>query len=565
MSVKLNPTAPRPQQPTSAATPPPATKPELAPMPPVLGPNGELLGDDYGKKVDGFQQSAPKPAPMPPVAGNGTPQEKPLDPSTLPTYVPPELAPYADKPQAQTSPAPSTPPQAAPTPSTPPPQPQTTPRPAAPGSTPSVAPTLSLEKPTAPESLTVRSMRQVEPMAGGLVRGQGAVQQLNNNHPEIITTLKGGNVAVSTLSGTPTGLNHSFNGDFRIFSSNQNRTGGTLHQTVALHNPSDKPVTVKVNTWASTTTAEAPYRDTQKNPDGTAFKNRETLQQGVQPNGPGQLNAARILRGDNELPQQSRTLTIPPGGTVTLPSSAVRNGNELITQGDLHSNGPVQVGIVYNSSPPTTEQVKQQLQTGKSLATSHHDKVPTPLDAPGSIIFGRVAGVAESSSYRGVMSNSQDHSRYLVTGSGEQSFAFNTKRGTDLGTGRNEASRMIARNGNASYESPLNYGAEFSMGGAFHNPTNQPKRVQLFLDSPVSSNDSRVMRGTFEVKLRTSEQGQPQTKYVTVSQTQQTRGKESLLEFTLPPGASYQVDLRTIYGANNTGPQSIRVVTSEAQ
>jgi len=135
----------------------------------------------------------------------------------------------------------------------------------------------------------------------------------------------------------------------------------------------------------------------------------------------------------------------------------------------------------------------------------------------------------------------------------------------DLGTGRNEAARMVARNDNAAYESPLNYGAELNLGGAFHNPTSQPQRVQLFLDSPVSSNDSRVMRGSFEVKLQTSEGAPPQTQTVTVSQTQQTRGKTPLLEFTLQPGASAQVDLRTVYGANNTGPQAIRVVTSKAE
>ena len=515
MTVKLNPSASRPP-PSASLAPALAVKAERAALPPVLGPKGEQLGDDFHRQFDSFQ---------PQTLAQARPTARGRTPTAAPGSTPT----------------------------------------AAPGSTPTVAPALSLAAPTAPESLTVRPMRKVEPMAGGLVLGKGAVQQLNNNHPEIITSLKDGNIAISTLSGTPTGLNHSFNGDFRLFSSNQNRTGDTLQQTVALHNPSNKPVTVTVKAWATTTTAEAPYQDPSKKADGTAFENLETLQRGITVNGPGQYSAARILRGDNELPQQSRTVTIPPGGTVTLPSTSLPNGNELITQGNLHSTGPVQVGIVYNTSTPTTAQVQKQLQTGSRLGTSHHDKVPTPLGAPGAIIFGRVAGVTETSTYRGVMSNSQDHSRYLVTGAGEQSFAFNTKRGVDLGTGRNEAARMVARNDNAAYESPLNYGAEFNIGGVFHNATSQPQRVQIFLDSPVDSNDSRVMRGTFEVKLRTSERASPQTQYVTVSQAQQTRGKTPMLEFTLQPGASAQADLRTIYGANNTGPQVIRVVTSKAQ
>ena len=518
MSVKLNPSASRPLQAPISATAP-AIKAEPAAL---LGTNGE--------PIDRFQQ-----APMAPVMKGYVTQ--------------PELTLAGRETKA-----PPTAPGSKPT--------------VAPGKTPTVAPALSLAAPTAPESLTVRPMRKIEAMAGGLVLGKGAVQQLNNNHPEIITSLKDGNIAISTLSGTPTGLNHSFNGVFRLFSSNQNRTGATLMQTVALHNPSDKPVTVTVSAWATTNTSEANYQDPSKRADGTAFENLETLQRGstVTPNGPGQYNAARILLGDNELPPQSRKVTIPPGGTVTLPSASLPDGNELITQGHLHSDGPVQVGIVYNTNTPTAAQVEKQLQAGSRLGTSHHDKVPTPLGAPGAIIFGRVAGVAETSTYRGVMSNSQDHSRYLVTGPGEQSFAFNTKRSVSLGTDRpNEAARMVARNDNAAYESPLNYGAEFNIGGVFHNATSQPQRVQIFLDSPVDSNDSRVMRGTFEVKLRTSERASPQTQYVTVSQAQQTRGKTPMLEFTLQPGASAQADLRTIYGANNTGPQVIRVVTSKAQ
>lgn len=499
MSVKLPPVAPPSIKSTQADVARPSPPGNL---PPVLGPDGRPLSDDPLQWEDGFKSEPPRRAPVQLSPSTGTP--RPVD-------TPPAVAPA-----------------------------------------------------NAAGALTLRPLPAVATVDGGLVHGKGAVQQLNSNHPEIITRegLAKGNVAISTLAK---GLNHSFNGPFRIFSSNQNRTGAPLHQTLALHNPGNQPVTVTVNTWASTTTREAPYKDTQKNPDGTAFTGRETFTQGVATNGPGQFNAARILRGDNELPAGKRTLTIPPGGTVTLPSSSVASGQELITQGDLISNGPVQAAIVYNSEAPTTEQVKRQLDAGRYIGTSGHDKEPTPLDAPGAIIFSRVSGVVETSQYEGRLTNSQDHSRYLVTGPGEQSYAFNTKRGVDLGTGRNEASRVLVRaeHNKSAYESPLNYGAEFKLGGTFHNPTQQPRKVRLFIDSPIKSNDSRVMRGTFEVTVRTSPDAPPQKRLVTLSQSQQTRGQTPLAEFTLPPGASYGVDLRTIYGANNTGPQAVRVVTSD--
>jgi hypothetical protein len=501
----------------------------VADLPPVLGPNGEMLGDDFG-------------------LGGGSKFE-------------------AKKPTPPASQAPVT-----------------TPRPSAPAPASVATPSLSAPT-TSPASLMVRSMRPMEPLAGGLIRGAGAVQQLNNNNPEIITTLDKGGIAVSTLSklpplpaGAPASavaarervnagrLGHSFNGEFRLFSSNQNRTGAPIHQTVALHNPGKEPITVTVKNWASTTSAESPYKDTQKGPDGKAFANRESIQQGVVPNGPAMMTAADVLRGKNELPEGSRTLVIPPGQTRLLPSRQVPNNNEMMVQGTLHSSGPVQAAVVYNKTAPDLARVNKQLATEALITTSSHDKTPTDPNNPEPgkpFIFGRVAGVSEASTYKGVISNSEDFSRFVTTGAGEQSFAFNTKQGNDLGAGRVESAAMVARNPNSAYASHLNYGAEFNMGGVFHNPTNSPKKVQVYLDSPVPSNDSRVMRGVFEVSGRASPEAQATKNYLTVSQTQQTRSRTPMAEFTIPPGGSYELNLRTIYPANNTGPHALRVVTSE--
>ncbi len=523
-SIKLPPAAQRAvTPPTTSSTP--AARPPVADLPPVVGPNGELLGDDFGLKGDSFKPATPPPA------------SRPTTPSASPT--------------------PSRPPVV----TTPPPPPP-----------PVVTGPVSGGAPTAPASLTLRQMRPVERLDGGLVLGKDAVPQLNSNHPEIITTLAKGGIAVSTLSPQPgasnnsSRLDHSFNGPFRLFSSNQNRTGSPIHQTVALHNPGSEPITVKVKTFATTTTSEAGYLDTQKDANGKAFVNQESVKEGVHANGPAQRTAARILQGHNEVPASERLVTIPPGGTAVLPSSALPDRNELITQGEFESSGPVQAAIVYNAKPPSLERVKTQLRTEGLLTTSSHDRVPTDPNNPQPgqpFIFGRVAGVAETSTYKGRMSNSEDHTRFLTDVVGEQSFAFNTKQGTDLGTGRVESSPMLARNANAAYASHLNYGAELNLGGTFHNPTDKPKRVRLFIDSPVSSNDSRVLRNVFEVSTRSAPDADPNKRYVTVSQSQQTRGRTPLAEFVVPPGGSYEVDLRALYSANNTGPHAVRVVTDE--
>ncbi len=527
-SVKLPPAAAR--VPTTSS-PSAAERPAaIADMPPVEGPNGELLGDDFGVRGDSFQPTAQPTAPVRPTTPSA-----PTAPSA-PVARPPVI----------------TPPQAPPT---------------------SSVPVPSLETPAGAGSLRVRQMRPVEPVAGGLVLGKGAVAQLNSNNPEIITTLAKGGIAVSTLSPSPQAsnnssrLDYSFNGPFRLFSSNQNRTGAPIHQTVALHNPGSEPITVKVKAFATTATGEAPYVDTQKDANGKAFVNRESVLEGVHANGPAQRNAARILQGHNEVPAAERTLTIPPGETRLLPTSTVPNGQELISQGEFESSGPVQAAIVYNKQKPDLARVKQQLATEGLLTTSSHDPVPTDPNnpRPGGFVFGRVAGVAESSAYRGVLSNSEDHTRFLTDRAGEQSFAFNTKQGNDLGTGRVESSPLARRNANAAYASHLNYGAEMNLGGVFHNPTSTPKRVRLFLDSPVASNDSRVLRNVFEVSVRNAPGAEAQKRLMTVSQSQQTRGRTPLAEVVIPPGGSYELNLRALYAANNTGPHAVRVVTDEVR
>lgn len=397
-------------------------------------------------------------------------------------------------------------------------------------------------------------------MEGGLVLGKRRIPQLNSNHPEIITSIERGNIAVSTLAGTPSGLDYRFEGPFAIFSSNQNRSGRTLYQTVAFRNPSDRPVRVIIDSWAATDTSQAPYADSEKGPDGKAFTNRERVVSGVKPNGPGQYNAALVLTEANQIPTSLRTIVIPPGGVAALPARPLGKGLELVTQGRLRSDGPIEAAILYNTEKVDIPAIERQLLTGRRIETSGHDPVPTPVGAAGPMIFGRVAGVVETAAYEGRMSNSAG-GRFLVDGPDETSFAFNTKRGTDLGTGRNEAARMEARYENAAYESPLNYGSEIRLSGTFANISRESREISIFIDSPIKSNDSRVLRGTFEITVTDPDTGRKSVKTVSVSQTQQTRSRLSLADLRLAPGQEADVTVRTVYGANNTGPHSLRIMS----
>ena len=115
-----------------------------------------------------------------------------------------------------------------------------------------------------------------EALEGAFATGADAVPQLNANDPECLTTLSHDRVIeVSTLA--PAGrahpdahLDYAFEGRFRVFVSNQNRTGAPVHQVIALHAPGDRAVSVRVLTLASTRTDEAPYRDGPGSPTDTA-------------------------------------------------------------------------------------------------------------------------------------------------------------------------------------------------------------------------------------------------------------------------------------------------------
>lgn len=443
---------------------------------------------------------------------------------------------------------------------------------------PAPAPTRT-EAVSAPSAL--RPLKSVEGLDGKFT----GPAQFNSNHPEILTALPDGKLlTLSTLSPAgkahPTAhQGHSFQGDFRVMTSHQNRTGRPAVQNLVLHNPSDRPVTVKVRAFASHTALDVPYPDAQEHvvrdargalvrtlpvPPAEAVVEDAA---GRLANGPGDAVARDILRGRN-LAGMVRELVIPPGASAVLSSLPHPHGTERVTQAELSSDGPVQMAEVYTRGKATLPQLERTLQSSNLVPRdAHHDRVPSVPGAGGSFIYGRVAGVVPASTFDAQMTNDTGRKQFLLTGTGTQRFAVNTKTTQRLGTGVDGAAPVATRYADSAYASHANYGGEFKVGGAFRNTTHAPLTVSVYLDTPPEARAgvSRSLRNTVESVVRESPDSDGARRYLYANQTEGTVSSRPLATVTVPPGATRHVELRMFYAANNTSPHVLRVETAAAR
>lgn len=408
----------------------------------------------------------------------------------------------------------------------------------------------------------------IERLDGGFDAAREQRQQLQSNHPEILSQLPdAGAILVSTL--VPTGkahpdahLDHAFARPFRVLISHQNQTGRAAYQTLALHNPGARGVRVDIEALASTTTSEAPYQDLAGRPFPALAPNPGARDA----NGPGDRTATRILLGERE--GGVTTVVVPPHGTISLHTALHAARQELVTQAELVADGALQAAVIYTRVAPTPADLARVLQQGALVARSANDPIASPPGAPGSLIYGRVAGVVGKSTFDGAFTNDLQHRAFLAVAHCERRYAFNTRRGgpqVDLGTGLDQAgplargaSGQLLRYPDAAYANNGNYGAEFFLRGQIVNPTARSVRVRAYIDTPgqVAAGVSRALRNTLAV---TTEEQAPELWYA--NQRSGTLAQQPLANLVLAPGQTRDLVLRFFYAANNTSPHILRVRT----
>lgn len=372
--------------------------------------------------------------------------------------------------------------------------------------------------------------QEVRPLPGKL----DSVPVFNSNSPEGV---KADGILLSTFPSTdkkvPTAhLNYPLQGRFDIFAHHFSyfpKDLQTLYLGIIVHNPTKKPVTIEVLAAASYLLSDAPYITLSpylENTDGKVYS------------GPGDRAVSDVLRGLRQAgfsrklvlaPRESQMLMNLPISVRNLAKAV--NGRSTLMQ--LNSSDKVYVASLamfakQQSDPAPTLAQWQQLLLAGSLS-SPRDKTPTPpAQTSGKLIYGRVAGVSEGSTWQALLVDNPQAKNLTIPAPGQAiSYAINTLKGGRLGTGQVQTAKMLARYPDTAYEANGNYGVLYNLAIPLINSTNKAQSVTLTLATPLKEDklsqkglrfrqpslDFPFFRGT--VRLRYSDDsGQKQTRYV---------------------------------------------------
>lgn len=424
--------------------------------------------------------------------------------------------------------------------------------------------------------------QEVRPLPGKL----DTVPMFNSNSPEWLRTE---GILLSTFPPSAKAvpqahLNFPFSGRFDIFAHHQTinpKDLQTFYLGIILHNSGTQTVSVDVLQAASHLTKDSPYIKLPsyvENQDNTVFS------------GAGDRASHDILQNKRQADFPSR-LIIPPGQYRMLLNhpmpvkNADRNLNGRSTLMRLQSNGKVYAASLATFAKknadgteraPTLEEWISLLNTG-SLALPR-DKTPSPPEQiGGQLIYGRVAGVAQGSVWKALLSDSSNSNNLTIPQPGKAiSYGINTLRGGRLGTNQIQTAPMLVRYPDTAYEAHGNYAVEYNISLPLYNPTNQPQTVTLTLETPLKEDklsqgglrfrkpslDFPFFRGS--VRLRyTSDKGELNTRYVHLwHRTGQVL--EPLEKLVILPQNRRSVQLDFIYPPDSTPPQVLTIKTLTA-
>jgi hypothetical protein len=441
-----------------------------------------------------------------------------------------------------------------------------------------------------------------------LLPGQfDTIPVFNSNSPEVV---KNEGILLSTLQpgnqrNFQVHLNYSFNGRFDVFTHHIARPNlsGTEAQNrqmnlgILVHNPGNTPVRLDVvQALSYTTKDDAPF---------TALPDYTDNSQGQFFSGPGSRLATDLLRGTSEKPS---FIVVPPGQSQVLFQRPIPNGSARSGLMRLRSNGKVQVASIAlldkaetpavnpwaighitnipanNPRPevqtpvpkpitkyrsPSTEDWQTALNT-LPLATPR-DVTPTPPGHFGSLVYGRVAGVAEGSRWEAFLTD-QPNSRYLSIPDRQGAFSYvlNTPDSGTLGTGQVQTGRLFVRYPDTAYDNHGNYGAYYRLTMPLQNNTGAEQAVTIKLQTPLKDQFARdtlrfssqpedkiFFRGTIRITYE-GEQGEPIARQIHVIQRRGERG-QPLVALRLPAGSQKLVELDLIYPPDATPPQVVTI------
>lgn len=402
---------------------------------------------------------------------------------------------------------------------------------------------------------------------------------LNSNSPEVINT---GGILLSTFpkSGKTSPRAHldfALNGEFYIFAHHVTRRRSrrgkrSLYQGILLHNPTSKPVQVKVLQATSfLSSAHAPF---------VPLKSQIVDSTGKVFSGPGSRITSVILRGKSQ-PGWTSKVVIPPRKSHMLVNRAIPPSNSRTTWMRLRTDGPLYVASMAKHGTPWY--------SGPSLATwklllakgeliKPRDKVPSLLDFKGSkFIYGRVAGISKGGEWRATVTDTPQSNELKIPKSG-QAFSYvisSLHRGT-FGTGQIQSAPMLKRYDDTAYLAHGNYGLKYNLDIPLHNTTQRTQTVTIALQTPLkedrltrkglrflkSPSGPICFRGTIKLSFPQGSptQSVPEQQYFHLVQRCGQQGKP-LVTLPISPQGTIRAKVELLYPPDSTPPQVLTIRT----
>jgi hypothetical protein len=435
-----------------------------------------------------------------------------------------------------------------------------------------------------PESLTqeIIEVQEVRPLPENLDN----VPVFNSNSPEMVSQE---GILLSTFPREgkkfpQAHLNFVFNGRVDVFTHHISLPPSpdnwrTLYLGVILFNPGVEPVKINILQGASYLgQPDAPFIDLPSFLDNS---------QGRIYAGPGNRVMNDILRGKRHSGFPA-SLIIPPGKSQLLMNHPIPvrdleapiNGRSSLIR--LRSNGLVYMASLAMFAPRDNrgEERAPNLKEWEFLLKNYdrvkpRDLIPTaPNQRNGSMIYGRVAGVALGSRWRSRLVDHSGNSNLTIPERGKAfSYGINTLPAGQLGTNQTQSAKMLVRYPDTAYMAHGNYGIEYNLSLPLYNNTKNHQTVILTIQTPIKMNKlmgggliflepplSRVLfRGTVRVSYE-RDRNQRETRYVHLVQRRGQRG-EPLVQLELKPGERRVVEVDFVYPPDASPPQVLTVKT----
>ncbi|NET84161.1 MAG: DUF3370 domain-containing protein [Moorea sp. SIO1F2] len=441
--------------------------------------------------------------------------------------------------------------------------------------------TLAQATPAPTPQVEIVQLQEIRPLPGQLDN----VPVFNSNSPELVQTE---GILLSTFPPSDKGnpgahLNFPFQGRFDIFAHHVAKAPTledlrTLYLGIILYNPGKEPVTVDIIEAASyLSQPDAPFIELPSQLDNSSGRVYA---------GPGSRVMSDILRGGRQdgfpaqlviQAQQSRMLlNLPiPVRTLTPPI----NGRSTLMR--LYSDGKVYAASLAQYAPldsdgnersPTIAQWQNLLEQGELAGP--RDRAPTaPMATSGSIIYGRVAGVARGSRWQAQLVDNPTAQSLTIPQPGKAfSYGLSTLHHGRLGTGQIQSAPMLVRYPDTAYFAHGNYGVQYSLTLPLINPTRDTQTVTLAIETPIKQDQIQgglrflkapakqiFFRGTVQLSYK-DDQGLPRTRYVHLVQR---RGEQGVAQVRLqmPPLDQRLVQVDFLYPPDSTPPQVLTVRT----